>query len=254
MRRRHWLVTLSILALALVGGAVKWWLVNRAFGQPLSINVPPVKYSVEQRLAQFAPLVEERLVPHFAAAGVPYPPSEVALVAFKDTRRLELHARANNSTAWTLVHRYAVLGASGQLGPKLAEGDRQVPEGLYRVELLNPNSRYHLSIRLNYPNEFDREVGALDGRSDLGSDIMIHGGTSSVGCLAIGDEAAEDLFVLVALTGIDNTRVVVSPTDFRARSARTPDVTLPWAPRLYARLREELSQFPRTSSGERSAR
>lgn len=233
---------------------MKWWLVNRAFGEPLSINVPPVKYSVEQRLAQFAPLVEPRLAPRFAAVGLPYPPRAVALVAFKDTKRLEVYARANNTDGWTLVHRYAVLGASGQLGPKLQEGDRQVPEGVYRAELLNPNSRYHLSIRLNYPNEFDREVGALDGRSNLGSDIMIHGGTDSVGCLAMGDQAAEDLFVLAALTGIDNVRIVVSPTDFRARGTRVPNVPLPWAPRLYASLRAELAQFPRVNGGDRAAR
>ena len=55
---------------------------------------------------------------------------------------------------------YPVLGASGVLGPKLKEGDRQVPEGVYRVPELNPNSDFHLSLRLDYPNEFDRAQGA----------------------------------------------------------------------------------------------
>jgi hypothetical protein len=58
---------------------------------------------------------------------------------------------------------YPILAGSGTLGPKLVEGDGQVPEGLYRVESLNPNSSFHLALRVNYPNEFDRAKGKLDG-------------------------------------------------------------------------------------------
>ena len=82
---------------------------------------------------------------------------------------------------------------SGRLGPKLKEGDRQVPEGLYRVESLNPNSRYHLSLRVNYPNEQDKSYGRLDGRNNLGTDIMIHGKDCSIGCLAMGDPSCDFL-------------------------------------------------------------
>jgi murein L,D-transpeptidase YafK len=207
-----------------------------------------LKYTVEQRVAQFGPAVRERLAPSFAAVGLEFPPRAVALVAFKDSKHLELYGRANHSAAWTFVKRYGVFGASGRLGPKLAEGDRQVPEGLYRAELLNANSRFHLSIRLNYPNDFDRVVGASDGRTNLGSDIMIHGGASSVGCLAVGDEAAEELFILVALTGIDRTSIVVSPTDFRNARAHEPDVPQPWAAQLYADLRAALAEYPQPSA------
>ena len=83
-----------------------------------------------------------------------------------------------------------ILAASGVSGPK-REGDKQVPEGFYRIELLNPNSRYHLSLRVNYPNADDLERARQDGRalSTLGGDIMIHGGSASIGCLALGDPA-----------------------------------------------------------------
>jgi murein L,D-transpeptidase YafK len=67
--------------------------------------------------------------------------------------------------------------ASGGLGPKLGAGDRQGPERIYAIESLNPNSLFHLSMRLNYPNEFDQMRAKQDGRSDLGGDIMIHGST-----------------------------------------------------------------------------
>ena len=80
-------------------------------------------------------------------------------------------------------------GFSGTLGPKLREGDGQIPEGLYRIEYLNPNSSYHLSLKIDYPNAFDREKGRSDGRERLGYDIFIHGKSVTVGCIPIGDEA-----------------------------------------------------------------
>lgn len=73
------------------------------------------------------------------------------------------------------IKSYPILAASGSIGPKLRESDMQVPEGVYQIESLNPNSQFHLSLRVNYPNEFDREQARIDGRAQLGGDIMIHG-------------------------------------------------------------------------------
>jgi L,D-transpeptidase catalytic domain len=84
------------------------------------------------------------------------------------------------------IHSYSVLVASGHNGPKLREGDRQVPEGFYRITSLNPNSSYHLSIKLNYPNAFDQQHADEEGRDRLGGDIFIHGKAASIGCLAMG--------------------------------------------------------------------
>jgi hypothetical protein len=203
------------------------------------------RVSVEHHVAQYGARVDARLRPEFERTGVSYPPAEVALLAFKDVRAMEVYARGSANDAWTHVTDYPVLGASGKLGPKLTEGDRQVPEGVYQVELLNPNSRFHLSLRLNYPNDFDRRMGAADGRTDLGTDIMIHGSSSSIGCLAMGDDAAEDLFVLAARVSCERVRVVIAPTDFRVNPAGV-DVREPrWVPVLYANLSEELQQFRR---------
>ena len=138
-----------------------------------------------------------------------------------------------------------MLGASGAAGPKLAEGDQQVPEGIYSIDELNPNSRYHLSLRVGYPNDFDRARGREEGRKDLGGDIMIHGGASSVGCLAVGDEAVEELFVLAADCGLANTRLILSPVDFRKRELPLSCWSLPgWTEDLYAELRKELAELP----------
>ena len=124
----------------------------------------------------------------------------------------------------------------------------QVPEGLYRIESLNPNSLYHLALRVDYPNQFDRAKGRADGREDLGGDIMIHGKSCSIGCLAMGDPAAEELFVLAAETGIDNLSVILTPVDFRtdelpAEMPKGPD----WTPELYASIKRELMKLEKTT-------
>lgn len=153
--------------------------------------------TVAQRVAQFGAAVESRLSPDFDRAGLSWPPAGLALLGFKQERVLEAWI-PDAAGRWRLLKRYPILGASGLLGPKLREGDCQVPEGLYRVESLNPNSLYHLALRIDYPNPADRELGAAEGRECLGGDIMIHGNTCSIGCLAMGDGAAEELFVMAA--------------------------------------------------------
>ena len=114
-------------------------------------------YTIADRLGQFGERARARLAVSFASCGVAYPPADTAWLAFKDARVLEVHAR-ENAGPWRLLAQYPILGASGRAGPKLREGDQQVPEGAYRVELLNPNSRYHVSMRLDYPNAFDRRM------------------------------------------------------------------------------------------------
>ena len=143
------------------------------------------------------------------------------------------------------VIRNRYLAASGNLGPKLQEGDSQVPEGIYNIESLNPNSLYHLALRVGYPNEWDQEHARADGRKNLGGDIMIHGGAGSCGCLAMGDPAAEELFVLAARTGIDNIRLLISPVDFRVHALPNSMVPVPaWSDQLYAELKSELARLP----------
>jgi hypothetical protein len=203
------------------------------------------QHTVADRVAQFGPAVEARLAPAFDALHLRYPPAQLAYVAFKDTRLLELYARNSSDDPWRFVKDYPVLGASGKLGPKLVEGDEQVPEGIYRVELLNPNSRFHLSLRVSYPNAFDVRAALAEGRTRLGGDIMIHGGSASIGCLAMGDEAAEELFVLAALAISEQTLVIISPTDFRRADAREPLVEPAWAQELYASICTDLQEFER---------
>ena len=182
------------------------------------------------RLAKISPAASSRLMEKFLAAGAVWPPTDATFVAIKDTRALELYARAAGG-AWTFIHSYKVLAASGGTGPKLKKGDTQVPEGIYKISFLNPESRYHVSMRLNYPNAFDRQMAAAEGRKDLGGDIMIHGKALSAGCLAVGDEAAEELFVLADKVGLAHVKVVIAPADFRRDGLPPPKPGTPaWLP------------------------
>ena len=202
------------------------------------------QYTVAQRLEQYGEPARKRWAPAFEAAAVAYPPRSIVLVGFKQEKRLDVIAGPEGGPL-RFIRSYPILAASGGPGPKLREGDRQVPEGIYRIESLNPNSLYHLSLRVSYPNEFDRKVAAQEGRDDLGGDIMIHGSDSSVGCLAMGDEAAEDLFVLAADAGLKNIKVVLTPVDFRTHDLPQMTSALPaWTGELYSGIKSELAAMP----------
>lgn len=236
---------LLLLAVIVVAGAGLWsWRTQLFDATRTAVRKTPLGHAtLAQRLAQIGPAATARLVPDFQRAGVPYPPAELRLVGLKDRRLLLVYARGAAGTSWRLVRSHQVLAASGGPGPKLAEGDHQVPEGEYRVSFLNPNSRFHVSLRLDYPNAFDRAMAARDGRTRLGGDIMIHGSSVSVGCLAMGDEVAEDLFVLAAAMGPDKVRVLIAPTDLR-RAPAIAGLGPSWRGDLYARLRQALGDLP----------
>ena len=208
-------------------------LFGRSWWYPAVVAVKG-RRTVAEAVAQYGAAAEERLRPRFERAGVALPPDSLLLVGLKEEKRLEVWAPAAGT--WRRVHAYPVLAASGGPGPKLREGDRQVPEGLYRVVGLNPNSSYHLSLKLDYPNAFDWRQARAEGRHEPGSDIFIHGKAVSIGCLAIGDAAIEELFVLVARTGKERVRVVLAPHD-PARRPLSPSADMPaWTAALYERI------------------
>ena len=201
------------------------------------------KATTAERIATYGEAVKARLSPAFAAQGVAYPPPNLTLIGLKAEKRLEVWAPDATGQP-RLLKVYPILAASGGIGPKLREGDGQVPEGLYAIESLNPNSRFHLSLRIDYPNADDRRRAQTDGRTQLGGDIMIHGSNASIGCLAMGDPAAEDLFVLAALTGPRKIQVILSPVDFRKEaSVQIPAGQPAWVAERHAQIKAELRKF-----------
>jgi len=86
-------------------------------------------------------------------------PKKLTILAFKNERLLEVWGYGDNH--WRFIKSFNWTAYSGVLGPKLREGDRQIPEGIYGIEYLNPNSKFHLSMKVSYPNSFDREMANL---------------------------------------------------------------------------------------------
>lgn len=201
---------------------------------------PPLgERTVDDILQIYGTYAANKLKPHFAKAKVSYPPKEVTFIALKQERKLELWARDNGD--FQFIRNYDIQAASGVSGPKLRQGDKQVPEGIYRIEGLNPNSHYHLSMKINYPNEFDLFHARQEGRTNPGSDIFIHGQDKSIGCLAMGDEAIEELFVLTAQVGAENVKVVIAPHDPRRYALEANPQHPEWTRELYSLISREIN-------------
>jgi hypothetical protein len=196
--------------------------------------------TVEDRLREFGARTDALWRGRCEKAGLPYPPARVRFLALKAEKRLEVFAAAEDGP-WTFLADYPVRAASGVAGPKLREGDRQVPEGLYDIPSLNPNSRFHVSLRVGYPSAEDVEQARAEGRAKLGGDIMIHGGAASIGCLAMGDPAAEELFTLAARR---KASILILPHDFRGGAADPPGQP-EWMSRRYDALRKHAEALKR---------
>jgi hypothetical protein len=192
--------------------------------------------------AEVGPKAEYLLRARFRHADISYPPERIQLIALKATKRLELWVWADRK--WRHVHDYPVFAASGHAGPKLREGDKQVPEGFYRITALNPNSKFHLSLKLDYPNAFDWRYALEEGRESPGSDIFIHGSAWSVGCLAIGNQNVEELYALVSEVGPERVQVMILPYDFRTGGYALTKAAPDWLGRLYGYLNLRIRQFP----------
>lgn len=111
--------------------------------------------------------------------------------AYKKESELEVWKKGRDGR-YALMKTYPICRWSGQLGPKIREGDRQAPEGFYMVNPahMNPNSSFYLSFDTGYPNAFDRAHGRT------GSHLMVHGSCSSRGCFAMTDEAIAEVYAL----------------------------------------------------------
>lgn len=200
------------------------------------------KRTVRDVVRTIGPRAEKRLKPYFRRAGVPYPPARVVFLGLKQEKRLELWARGRRG-GYRFVRSYPILAASGGAGPKLREGDLQVPEGFYRITWLHANSSYHLSMKINYPSAFDWKQARRDRRRRPGSNIFIHGKAVSIGCLALGDSAIEELFVMMARVGVRRSRVFLVPWDPRRRKLKAPKNAPSWVPDLYRRLARAFRRF-----------
>jgi murein L,D-transpeptidase YafK len=123
-------------------------------------------------------------------------PGEAMVVRiFKQEQVLEVWKRTS-AGQYRMFKTYEICAYSGDLGPKVKEGDRQSPEGFYTITpgLMNPKSSYYLAFNTGFPNKFDRAHGRT------GSDLMVHGDCSSRGCYAMTDQGIAEIYALARET------------------------------------------------------
>ena len=117
--------------------------------------------------------------------------SPILVRVFKTESELEVW-KQDRTGRYALLKTYPICKWSGDLGPKIREGDRQAPEGFYNITpaQMNPNSQFYLAFNLGYPNAFDR------AHDRTGAHLMVHGDCSSRGCYAMSDEQILEIFAL----------------------------------------------------------
>ena len=160
----------------------------------------PLPAKATQELpAELRALLEQKKMPKH---------SPIVLRIFKEEAELEVW-KQDATGRFQILKTYPICRWSGDLGPKFHEGDRQAPEGFYTItpEQMNPNSNFHLSINVGFPNPFDK------AHKRNGSFLMIHGDCLSMGCYAMTDEQISEIYALArdALIGRPSFQVQAYP-------------------------------------------
>jgi len=168
-------------------------------------------------------------------------PSESSILVrlFKEEAELEVW-KQDASGRYELLKTYPICRWSGELGPKVREGDRQAPEGFYTITpaQMNPNSQFYLSFNMGYPNAYDKAWGRT------GAHLMVHGDCSSRGCYAMTDDQIGEIYALARESFFGGQRAFqvqalpfrFTPTNF-ARHRNNPNIP------FWRMLKEGVDQF-----------
>lgn len=180
-------MNLSFLRLGMMAGCLL--MAGTVLAQPSFSELKKISPRVSDAYTR----LEDSVKKQFKKQDLVWPPAEMYVRSFKYDRQLEVWVKNAPGDAFKLFKTYKVCQQSGTMGPKRMEGDYQVPEGFYYINEFNPNSAYHLSLGLNYPNASDR---ILADEYRPGSNIYIHGNCVSTGCIPITDVPMEELFII----------------------------------------------------------
>jgi hypothetical protein len=202
----------------------------------------PLGLTVEQAIRKFGPDAKNRLLPYFEHSNVPYPPDHLYLVCLKSEELLLVFAQ-DSKGKMKQIRSYSIVSNSGVSGPKLKEGDLQIPEGFYKITGLDAMT--HLAMWVNYPNAIDKLHARTDRRTNLGGYIQIHAGVYSTGCIVISNDDMAELLSVAYAIGYKNVDLLVAPCNLLDRA---PDVDFKkqpkWLPGLYQQIKDELRRFP----------
>lgn len=154
-----------------------------------SFKTEQLKYPrVRQAYSEKELFIKNRLEDH----SIDINKLRIYLRAFKDEKKLELWAKNNTDEIFQHIETYSICSTIGKSGPKRRQGDLQIPEGFYHINIYNPYSNFHLSLGVNYPNKSDRILGK---KGNLGGDIFIHGACVTIGCIPITDDKIKELYL-----------------------------------------------------------
>ena len=156
-----------------------------------------LNYQLSFTRVQFAQKESENLlIKLFQDKHLNFPPNQLYIRTFKQEQLLEIWV--DSGIEYKLIKIYRFTANSANSGPKKQEGDLQIPEGFYQLTNFNAESKFHLSMKINYPNEADNIRN--QNQQHIGGNIYIHGGNQTTGCIPIGDENIAELYWLCAQT------------------------------------------------------
>src|SRR6476469_73320 len=162
---------------------------------------------------------EDTLRKQFAVKKLVWPAKYIYIRSFKYDSQMEFWVKNDIKDPFQLFKTYKICALAGTLGPKRMAGDYQVPEGFYYINEFNPNSLYHLSLGLNYPNQSDK---LLSDSLRPGGDIYIHGSCVTVGCIPLTDEFIDEVYILAAYAknaGEDYIPVHIYPVRYNVKKS-----------------------------------
>ncbi len=217
---------------------------GRSIYMPI-INRVKGKQSVETITETLIDSVYDRLQSNLDAIGINKFPDKLILLGLKEERVLQVYGDTEDGIKY--IKEYPFTAMSGTTGPKLQRGDYQIPEGIYGIEYLNPNSSYYLSMKISYPNDFDKSKSTFTDVADMGDNIFIHGKSVTVGCIPIGDEAIEELFIMVEKASVEEVKVIISPRDFRVNNSYPSVAGIDWEDKLYEMIDSGMVVLPKVN-------
>ena len=170
-------------------------------------------------------------------------PFQIYITAYKAEGKLEVWIKNNGDQQYRLFREYPFCKNSGTLGPKAKENDGQTPEGFYYINVFNPQSTYHLSLGINYPNEVDL---VRSGKNKPGNEIYIHGKCITIGCIPLTDEKIKEVYVLgveARSTGQSKIPVHIFPFKMTVENMKKYEVQFPQQMEFWKTLQPAYLQF-----------
>ncbi len=195
-------------------------------------KTPTSEKLLDKRVKSLIPRVEKRLKKAFVQKNLSYPPYHVTVLYIKDQKKVYVYA-GDSASDTRFVQQYEVLASIGSGLPKRTANDNQFPEGIYPLKDASvARDPKYISLRIDYPNEFDQAIAEREKIKILPTDIVIHGTSTTTRGLAIGNSAIEELFVLAANGVTKEYRFVFVPTDLREQRREKLVDSPPWLEEL----------------------